>query len=74
MIKRILAIIGIILLVTMYALTLIFSLSNNTVANELLGASIAATIVIPVLLWVGILFFNGRNENKKTLEKKEDMR
>lgn len=65
MIKRVLALIGIVLLVGLYAITLVFALIDNPNTMYLLGASIGATVVIPVLLWVAILFFKGREENKK---------
>ena len=50
--KRILAIIGIILLVALYGLTLFAAFFDNTDTMRYLTASIAATVVLPVLLWV----------------------
>ena len=50
--KRILALIGIILLVALYGLTLFAALFDNTDTMRYLTASIAATVVLPVLLWV----------------------
>lgn len=70
MIKRVLALIAIVLLVGMYAVTIVFALIDNPNTLNLLGASIGASVVIPVLLWVAILFFKGREENKKRLEDK----
>ena len=49
-IKQILAIIGIILLVSMYVLTLIAALFDSTDTMQYLAASIAATILIPFTL------------------------
>lgn len=65
MTKRILAIIGIIILIGLYALTLIAAFSDSPNYFNYLIASVAATIVIPILLWIGIMFFKGREENKK---------
>ena len=48
--KRILAVLGIILLITMYASTLIFALIDHSASLGLLKASIACTIFVPVLL------------------------
>lgn len=53
--KRILALIGAILLICMYAATLVFALIDSLTADALLKASIAATILIPVLLYAFIL-------------------
>lgn len=53
--KQILAIIGVILLVGMYACTLIFALIGSPASMALLRASIAATVIIPVLLYAYIL-------------------
>jgi len=54
MVKRILAIIAIILLVGMYASTLVVVLIGGPNVMTYLGASIAATLIIPVLLFCGI--------------------
>lgn len=53
--KRILALIGAILLICMYTATLVFALIDSPTADALLKASIAATILIPVLLYAFIL-------------------
>ena len=54
-IKRILALAGALLLVALYACTLIFALMESPAASGLLAASVAATILIPVLLYGYIL-------------------
>ena len=54
-IKRILALTGALLLVALYACTLIFALMVSPAALRLLAASVAATILIPVLLYGYIL-------------------
>lgn len=53
--KRIFALAGAVLLICMYASTLVFALINSPAASDLLKASIAATILIPVLLYAYIL-------------------
>lgn len=50
-IKRILAGAGAVLLILMYISTLIFALIGSPNAIKLLWASIASTIVLPVLLY-----------------------
>lgn len=49
--KRIAALIGAILLIALYLSTLLFALIQSPVADELLKASIAATILVPVILY-----------------------
>lgn len=50
--KQVLAIVGIVLLVALYGSTLIFAIIDNPKTYTMLAASVAATIVIPVMLWV----------------------
>lgn len=50
-IKRILALLGVFLLIAMYLCTLIFALIDSPAVFGLLKASIAATILIPVILY-----------------------
>jgi len=55
--KRILAIIGIILLVGMYASTLLFALIDRSASLGLFKASIACTILVPVLIYAYTLVY-----------------
>lgn len=48
--KRIMALIGAILLVLLYVSTLIFAFIDSVVSQKLLMAAIAATILLPVLV------------------------
>ena len=50
--KRIAALIGIVLLVGMYVVTLILAIMNNDLTKRFFTASIICTVVIPVLVWV----------------------
>ena len=50
--RQILAIIGIILLVGMYVLTIFAAVFDNTKTMSYLTASIAATILVPFTLWL----------------------
>lgn len=54
--KRIMALIGAILLVFLYVSTLIFAFIDSVVSQKLLMAAIAATILLPVLLYIYSLF------------------
>ena len=53
--KRILALAGAVLLICMYVCTLIFALIDSPAAGGLFKASVAATILIPVLLYAYLL-------------------
>lgn len=56
-IKRILALTGAIVLAGMYISTLIFALLDRSETLGLLKASIACTIILPVLLYAYILVY-----------------
>lgn len=49
--KRVLALIGVVLLVLLYVSTLVFALIDHPAANDLLTAAVAATILVPVILY-----------------------
>lgn len=68
--KRIFAWIGIILLVGMYASTLVFALIGSETANRLLRASIGCTILVPVVLYAMQLAYRTVKKNEE--EKKEE--
>ena len=53
--KRILALLGVVILVGMYVVTLVFALSSNPNANNMLMASIVCTVIVPCLLYGMIL-------------------
>ena len=50
--RRIMAIIGIIILVGLYVTTLLLAVFGNENTTPWFMASIAATLVLPILLWV----------------------
>ncbi|MBR6396347.1 MAG: hypothetical protein IKS09_05205 [Lachnospiraceae bacterium] len=51
MLKRIIAVIGIIVLLGLYITTIVVSLSGDQVDMRLLTASLAATVIIPVVIF-----------------------
>ena len=67
--RQILAIIGIILLVGMYVLTIFAAVFDNTKTMSYLTASIAATILLPFTLC--LLNIMSQNKKKDQNEKKE---
>ncbi len=69
-IRRILAIIGVIALISLYVSTLIFALMDSAQSTNLLMASIAATILIPVLIY-GFTLFTKLSKNESDDNSKE---
>lgn len=66
-IKRIFALIAVILLVALYGSTVVFALSDSPNATYLFKASIFCTVIIPVLLYSYILVYRifGRKKEEK---------
>ncbi len=63
--KRILAIIGVILLALLYLSTLVFAILGRDYMNWLMAA-IAATIMVPVLIWAyGFIYRLIKGDAKK---------
>ncbi|MCQ2499866.1 MAG: hypothetical protein MJ117_00805 [Lachnospiraceae bacterium] len=53
--KRIFALLGVILLLVMYGSTLVFALMNHPNAGSMLMGSIYCTIIVPVFLYAVLL-------------------
>lgn len=62
--KRILALIGAVLLFSMYGITLVLALIGSDYALELLKASIVSTVLLPVLLYAYILVYRLLSQHK----------
>lgn len=70
-IKRILAMLTVIIIALLYLSTLILSFFQSEQAGELLMISIVATVVLPVLLYIYLwLFrlFGGKDNDKKDFQ------
>ncbi len=68
-IKRLLAIIGVGLLVGMYVLTFILSLTDHSKTGGMLMASLYATVVIPVLLYAFMLVYKWTHPKNEEIPK-----
>jgi len=74
MIKRIAAVIGIVILVGLYITTFVIAVSGGEHLHDWLIASIAATVAVPCMIWV-IRYIYGRlaadmdDINKKSQDK-----
>lgn len=85
-VKRILAIIGVVLLAGLYLSTLIFAIIDSDDTMTLLKASIYSTIVVPVLIWAYGLVYrllknhyslredSGRENSLRENSRREDIR
>lgn len=71
-IKQVLALIGVIALLGLYASTIFCALASDENYKNLLSASIYATIVIPVLLWAYTLIYKLVKKDKKEDDDKTD--
>ena len=71
-IKRILAIVGIILLVGLYLSTLLFAIFENPNTYLWFRASVIATIAVPVLIYAYTLIFKYLKQRGSTSDKKND--
>jgi hypothetical protein len=60
MIKRILAIIGIVVLVGMYLAALIAAIAGSGYSNAIFTAAIASTIAVPVIIHLFLMINNAR--------------
>ena len=72
--KSITCIIGVILLIGLYIITLIFSITDNTQAKSWLSASLYATVAVPILLYAFLLItrqLKNRNQEAADLEENE---
>lgn len=72
--KQVLAILGIILLVSLYFITLICAVTDSTATMQVFMASVFATVVIPVLIWAYTFIYRltRRKDEEEKKEKKQD--
>lgn len=69
--KRILALAAVIIIAALYALTLIFALSDAPNAQNWLFASLGATVILPTLLYIYLWIYRLLGD-KKDKKKDED--
>lgn len=69
--KRILALIGAVLLICLYVSTLIFAVFDRSASADLLKVSVAATIFLPVLLYAYGLIYR-LSQSKKSKDTDEE--
>lgn len=64
-IKRILAILGIVLLAGMYVLTLVLALTDDPNTMNAFRASVYCTVLVPVLIWAYTFIYRLLKKDKK---------
>lgn len=72
--KQVLAMIGIILLVSLYVITLVCAITDNTSTMQVFMASVFATVVIPVMIWAYSFIFRLIKKNSQEKEEQEQNR
>lgn len=71
--KQIFAIIGIVLLVSLYFITLVCALTDNTSTMQVFMASVFATVVIPVIIWAYSFIYRLIKKNSQKREEQEKL-
>ena len=64
--KRVVALVGVILLVAIYLITLIVAIFDQDSSGRLFQACLVATIAIPLLIWIYIWMY-GKLSGKHTM-------
>ena len=72
--KRVLALLGVILLVAMYGSTLVFAVMDSPMARGLLMGSVYCTIAVPVLLYAMTLVTKHLKYKNQKLHEEEEKR
>ena len=72
--KRVLALLGVILLVAMYGSTLVFAVIDSPMARGLLMGSVYCTIAVPVLLYAMTLVTKHLKDKNQKLHEEEEKR
>lgn len=70
--KRILALIGVVILVGLYVVTLFSAILATPATKDLFKASLLATLVIPIMIYVYMLIYrliSGKEEKKEQQER-----
>lgn len=71
-VKRIAAIIGIILICSMYLISLLSAFFASEYSNGLFAASVFSTIVIPILIWWFLTIYKWVHKNDNKVNTAED--
>ena len=66
------AIAGIVLLVAIYASTMVFALMKNPIADRLLMASVFCTVAVPVILYGMLLVARNLEQRGEELQREAD--
>lgn len=69
--KRILAILGIVLLLGLYAATFVFALMKSPASTGMFKAAVYCTITVPVLLYGYSLVYKYRKDRNKRINREE---
>lgn len=71
-VKRILALVGVVLLLALYGSTFVFAVIDNSDSMSMFKASVVATIIVPTLLWTYSFIFKLVKKNNENSENKNE--
>jgi amino acid permease len=71
-VKRIAAIIGIVLILSMYLISFLSALFASKYSHGLFLASVFSTIVIPIMIWWFLTIYKWVHKNDNTINPEED--
>ncbi len=66
--KQVIAILGIVILIALYGLTLFTAIFDPTSTMKYLSAALVASVLIPVTLWLFLRMVEHRDKNKEDKE------
>ncbi|UWP61439.1 hypothetical protein NQ502_16555 [Ruminococcus gauvreauii] len=69
--KRILAVIGVVLILSMYGATMFFAVTDSPDSAGWFKASVFCTVAVPVLLYAYTLVYRYLKNNRDSSDKKE---
>jgi len=67
-IKRILAIVAVVILVLMYIVTLVFAITDNAATMSMFKASLFVTMIVPIFIYANQIIYRllkGNDDNNK---------
>lgn len=71
--RRVLAMLGVILLVFLYVMTLVSAILSTEQSSDWFIASLSATIIVPVVLYACTMFINIQKQNEQQNKLREEM-
>ena len=71
-VKQILAILGVVLILGLYALTMVTAFLDKTESMNYFMASVVATVMIPTLLWIYMYIYKLIKKNNEEMQESDE--